>query len=104
MHRESLWLARPESLEGSFRRELVERGAHSVGMFYYHGVRMPFPSEVPHALHYRWLVERGGLVTHQKVTVTIHDTRSGDLSPDFPEFIYVCLLMFGHMSHFGNCI
>src|SRR5258708_28451909 len=36
-------------------------------MVYYHGVRMPFPSEVPHALHYRWLVERGGLVTHQKV-------------------------------------
>ncbi len=67
MHRESLWPARPESLEGSFRRELVERGVHSLGRVYCHGVRMPFPSEVPHALHYRWLVERGGLVTHQKV-------------------------------------
>ena len=36
-------------------------------MDYYPGVRMPFPSEVPHALHYRWLAERGGLVTHQNM-------------------------------------
>jgi len=44
----------------------------------------------------------------QDTGVTIHDTRlgdwSGDLSPDFSEFVCVCLLMFGHMSHFGNCI
>ena len=67
MHRESLWLARPVSPEGFFRRELVEKGTHSAGMAYYHGTRMPFPSEVPQALHYRQLAERGGLVTHQKV-------------------------------------
>ena len=67
VHRESLWPARPVSLEGFFWRVLVERGTHSAGMAYYHGARMPFPSEVPQALHYRWLAERGGLVTHQKV-------------------------------------
>jgi len=66
-HRESLWLASPVSLEGFFGRVLVERGTHLAGMAYYCGARMPFPSEVPQALHYRWLAERGGLVTHQKV-------------------------------------
>jgi len=42
----------------------------------------------------------------------IHDTRlgnwscdrSGDLSPTFSKFVYVCLHMFGHLTFFGNCI
>src|SRR5258705_13913068 len=48
----------------------------------------------------------------QVILVTIHDTRSGnrscdwsgDLSPTFSVFVYVCLLMFGHLTFSGNCI
>src|SRR5258708_5337902 len=43
-------------------------------------------------------------------TVMIRDTRlgnqscdwSGDLSPTFSEFVYVCLLMFGHLTFSGK--
>src|SRR5258708_13537414 len=54
-------------------------------------------------LGYNWLTQHNPSIDWVEI-VTIHDTRSGELSPDFSEFVYVCLLMFGHMSHFGNCI